>query len=161
MFLKYRSVIISLFFVLAIVSTYFSTQLKFSFSFEQFFPKGDPDLEFYKNFTKDFEADDNFLLIAVEHHPTVFDSAFLSEFHTLSLQLRDIPLITKVQSLTQVEYPVRTPFGYTMIPLIHLESPWLYQSDRTAILKDERYVYNLIDSSATSLVIAAKTFSKT
>ena len=113
--MKYRSVIISLFFVLAIVSTYFSTQLKFSFSFEQFFPKGDPDLEFYKNFTKDFEADDNFLLIAVEHHPTVFDSAFLSEFHTLSLQLRDIPLITKVQSLTQVEYPVRTPFGYTMI----------------------------------------------
>jgi len=157
MFLKYRSVIISLFFVLAIVSTYFSTQLKFSFSFEQFFPKGDPDLEFYKNFTKDFEADDNFLLIAVKHHPTVFDSAFLSEFHTLSLQLRDIPLITKVQSLTQVEYPVRTPFGYTMIPLIHLESPWLYQSDRTAILKDERFVYNLIDSSATSLVIAAKT----
>lgn len=91
MFLKYRGSIIIFFAILAIISGYYSTQLKFSFSFEQFFPKGDPDLEYYKNFTKDFEADDNFLLIAVENKPTVFDSSFLGTFHDLSLQLRTVP----------------------------------------------------------------------
>ena len=157
MFLKYRGSIIIFFAILAIISGYYSTQLKFSFSFEQFFPKGDPDLEYYKNFTKDFEADDNFLLIAVENKPTVFDSSFLGTFHDLSLQLRTVPLITKVQSLTLIETPVRTPFGYSAIPLIHMDNPSLYPNDKEAILRDERFVYNLIDSAATSLVIVAKT----
>lgn len=157
MFLKYRGPIISFFVILAIISGYYSTQLKFSFSFEQFFPKGDPDLEYYKNFTKDFEADDNFLLIAVENQPTVFDSAFLSKFHELSLQIRNISLVTKVQSLTLIESPVRTPFGYSAIPLIHMDNPSFYLNDKEAILKDERFIYNLIDSAATSLVIVAKT----
>jgi predicted RND superfamily exporter protein len=157
MYLKYRAYVIGVFIVLSIISGYYSTQLKFSFSFEQFFPKGDPDLEYYKNFTKDFEADDNFLLIAVENQPTVFDSSFLVDFHDLSIRLRTIPLITKVQSLTLIESPVRTPFGYSAIPLIHMDNPSLYQNDKEAILKDKRFIYNLIDSAGTSLVILAKT----
>ena len=118
MYLKYRAYVIGVFIVLSIICGYYSTQLKFSFSFEQFFPKGDPDLEYYKNFTKDFEADDNFLLVAVENQPTIFDSTFLADFHDLSLRLRTIPLITKVQSLTLIESPGLTPFGYSAIPLI-------------------------------------------
>lgn len=81
MFLKYRIAIISIFIALAVAGAYYSTQLKFSFSFEQFFPQGDPDLEFYKKFSKEFESDDNFLFIAIENHPDVFDSLFLSTCH--------------------------------------------------------------------------------
>lgn len=66
-------------------------------------------------------------------------------------------MITKVQSLTLIETPVRTPFGYSTIPLIHMDNPSLYPNDKEAILRDERFVYNLIDSAATSLVIVAKT----
>lgn len=157
MFLKYRPYIIGLFLVLGLLSGYFANQLKFSFSFDQFFPQGDPDLEFYKKFTKDFESDDNFLLVAVENKPTVFDSAFLSKFHAVCLDLREIPLVTKVQSLTLLESPVKTPFGYSTIPLIHIDYPEYYEADKINILKDERFVYTLIDSTATSLVIAAKT----
>ncbi|MBL0098946.1 MAG: hypothetical protein IPP49_01945 [Saprospiraceae bacterium] len=112
MFIKYRTAIISIFVLFAIISGYYTTQLKFGFSFEQFFPKGDPDLEFYKNFAKDFESDDSFLLIGIENKPTVFDSSFLSRFHELSLELRNIDYITKVQSLTMIESPVRTPFEF-------------------------------------------------
>lgn len=157
MFLKYRSLTISVFLVLAILSGYYATQLKFSFSFDQFFPQGDKDLAFYQGFTKDFESDDNFLLIAIEHSPTVFDSVFLSKFHNLSLEIRDLALVTKVQSLTMLDAPVKTPFGYSTIPLIHKDNPSYYTEDKTNILSDERFVYNLIDSTATSLVIAAKT----
>lgn len=66
-------------------------------------------------------------------------------------------MITKVQSLTLIETPVRTPFGYSAIPLIHMDNPSLFPNDKEAILRDERFVYNLIDSAATSLVIVAKT----
>lgn len=139
------------------MSAYFATQLKFSFSFDQFFPQGDKDLEFYQSFTKEFESDDNFLLIAIENQPSVFDSSFLARFHDLSLEMRDVPLITKVQSLTMISTPIKTPFGYSTIPLIHKDDPSYYESDKSSIISDERFLYNLIDSNATSLVIAAKT----
>jgi uncharacterized protein len=157
MIFKYRPIVIFIFVILSLFSAYYATQLKFSFSFDQFFPQGDKDLEFYQSFTKDFESDDNFLLIAIENEPTVFDSTFLANFHNLSLEVRSVPLITKVQSLTMLESPVKTPFGYSTIPIIHKELTEYYDQDRSNILSDERFVYTLIDSTATSLVIAAKT----
>lgn len=143
--------------MLAIFSAYFITTLRFTFSFDQFFPQGDEDLEFYKNFTKEFEADDNFLLIAIENKPTVFDSTFLNKFHNFSLDVRNIHSIIKTQSLTQINYPVKTPFGYSAIPAIHLNEPDKYENDRNRVLQDDRIVNSLIDKKATSLVVACKT----
>lgn len=157
MFLNYRKTIIAVFIVLAGLSGYYVTKLKFSFQFEQFFPVGDPDLEFYNNFKKDFESDDNFLLIAVKNNPSVFDSVFLNKFHEFGLEVRELPHVIKSQSLTQLKYPVKTPFGISAIPFIHINDPGKYESDKQNILSDERFVYNLIDSTGTSLVIAAKT----
>lgn len=157
MLLKLRKPIIVFFILLSGLSVYFATQLKFSFSFDQFFPKGDPDLEFYKNFAKEFESDDNFLMIAVENKPSIFDSSFLARFHKLTLSIKDAPHITRVQSLTTLSAPVKTPFGITAIPMIHMDNPEYYESDSTNLVNDERLVYTLIDSNATSLVIACKT----
>ncbi|HMR86932.1 MAG TPA: MMPL family transporter [Saprospiraceae bacterium] len=157
MFLNYRKTIIAAFIVLAGLSGYYVTKLKFSFQFEQFFPVGDPDLEFYNNFKKDFESDDNFLLIAVKNNPSVFDSVFLNKFHEFGLEVRELPFVIKSQSLTQLKYPVKTPFGISAIPFIHIDEPDKYETDKKNILSDERFVYNLIDSTGTSLVIAAKT----
>ncbi len=159
MLLKFRKPIIVLFILMSTFSVYFGTQLKFSFSFDQFFPKGDPDLEFYKKFSKEFESDDNFLLLAIENKPTVFDSSFLATFHHLSLAVKEAPHITRVQSLTTLSVPVKTPFGITAIPMIHMDSPEYYESDSTNLINDERLVYNLIDSAGTSMVIACKTKS--
>jgi predicted RND superfamily exporter protein len=157
MLLRIRPYLIGLFALLAMASVYFSTRLTFSFSFDQFFPQDDPDLEFYQEFSKEFGTDDNFLLIGIENTPSVFDSAFLARVHEASIQLRAFPLVTKVQSLTMLELPVKTPFGYTPVPAIHLTSPALYEEDKRQIMQDKRWKYNLIDSAGTSMVIAATT----
>lgn len=156
MFLKYRIQILVLFFLLSIGSAYYVTTLKFSFSFDQFFPKDDDDFLFYKEFTQEFETDDNFLLIAIPNSPDVFDSIFLNKFHDLSLKLRDAPFILNSQSLTQIKYPIKTPFGYTSVSAIHLDEPDKYKEDKTRILNDKRLVYNLINDDATALAIALK-----
>ena len=57
-------------------SIYFITTLKFSFDFEQYFPQGDPDLEFFQTFIKQFESDDNFLLIGLERKAGIFKKKF-------------------------------------------------------------------------------------
>ncbi len=131
--------------------------MKFSFKFEQFFPQGDEDLEFFLEFTKDFESDDNFLLVAIENNPTVFDTAFLKRFAELNKEYADLPHVHEVNSLSNFSYPVKTPFGIMPIPALHVDDPEALEVDKERILADERFVYNLINEKGTALVSVLKT----
>ena len=94
--------IIFIFILLCVISILLSSRIKFNFSFDQFFPEGDPDLEFYNQFKKDFEPDDNFLLIAIKNEPSVFDSSFLAKFHSLSIDIKSLSDVKSVQSLSLI-----------------------------------------------------------
>lgn len=153
---NYRKLIVILFALLAAGSAYYVTKLQFSFDFEQFFPEGDEDLAFFQKFIEDFETDDNFLLVGFRREEGVFDSTFLAKFHDFSLKTRDLPHVEKSQSLTMLEYPVKTPFAITTVPMIHLDQPSKYASDRERLLKDERFVHNLISDDGTTLVVFMK-----
>lgn len=154
---RLRRISIIVFSILGLLSLYSAKNLVISFDFEQFFPKGDLDLEFFKEFTKDFESDDSFLLVAVENKEGVFEQEFLKDFHDLTIQLKSVPYIIASQSLTKLEYPIKTPFGITTVPAIHINEPEKYESDKEKILKDERFLYNLISQDATAMTIFLKT----
>jgi len=160
MFFKYKSHIIGIFALLALVSGFFLPGTKVTFDFDQFFPEGDDDLEYFKSFIEEFEADDNFLLIAVENKEGVFQQEFLEQFHEYSLAVKKVPHITKVQSLTQMRNPIKTPFGISTIPIIHIDEPAKYEQDKKNLLSDDRFRLSLINEDATALVIAAKTTEK-
>ncbi|MDX1666598.1 MAG: MMPL family transporter, partial [Saprospiraceae bacterium] len=151
-----RTLSVTVFSILAVLSVAALFRLQFSFDFEQFFPEGDEDLAFFREFIEEFETDDNFLLVAVERKEGVFDSAFLNDFHQFSLDARALPYVEKSRSLTQVSYPLKTPFGVTAIPAIDLDQPETYARARERILSDERFVYNLISEDATALVLYLK-----
>lgn len=154
---KFRIAIISVFAVLAIASAFLLPHLRFSFDFEQFFPTGDPDLAFFKDFIKDFEADDNFMLVALRRKEGAFEQRFLENVHDLSLKARDLPHVTESHSLTKFSYPVKTPFAIVTTPAIHISDTSYYTSDRARILQDERFVRNLISADGTTLVVFLKT----
>ena len=152
-----RTAIFVVFTILTVLSIIFTLQLKFTFSFEEFFPQGDEDLEFYQEFIKDFEADINFLLVAVKNEEGVFQKDFLENFDDFSLKSRNLPYIEDCQSLTQISFPLKTPFGITSIPAIHIADTSRYAKDRKRILADERFRGTLIASNAKSMVVAMKT----
>jgi predicted RND superfamily exporter protein len=156
---RFRILVLSAFVVLAAGSIYFVPRLHFVFSFEQFFPVGDPDLEVFREFTRDFETDDNFLLVAVQRPQGVFEQQFLRKFHDFTLACRDLPYVKDVQSLTKIGYPIKTPFSITTIPTIHIDDPSRYAADRERVLHDERFVRNLISKDGTTLVIVLKTIN--
>ena len=160
MFFKYKTHIIGVFLLLALVSGFFLPQSKVTFDFDQFFPEGDEDLEYFKAFIEEFETDDNFLLIAVENKDGVFDQDFLERFHEYSIAIKDVPHIIKVQSLTQMRNPIKTPFGISSIPIIHINDPSKYARDKENLLNDDRFRLSLINNDATAMVIAAKTTEK-
>jgi len=149
--------IIAAFTALAIASAVAVFNLKFTFYLEQFFPEGDPDLEFYKEFIDEFETDVNFLMVAIEEEEGVFDSTFLNQFHDFTLATRDLPYVEQAQSLTKISYPLKTPFGVSAIPAINRNKPERYEKDKARLLKDPRFVNTLIADDAKSLVVAIKT----
>lgn len=154
--MKIRIAIIALFLLLAGASAYYVFQLKFAFDFEQFFPKGDPDLEVFREFTKEFETDDNFMLVALRRDSGAFEQHFLEQVHDLTLESRELPHVLETQSLTKFGYPIKTPFGITTIPAIHIDNPDLYEKDRERLINDERFVYNLIAPDGNTLVVYLK-----
>ncbi len=157
--IRYRKPIIALFIALAVLSGFSIFNLRFSFDFEQFFPTGDEDLEFFRDFIKEFETDDNYMLIAVRRDSGVFHQPFLEQFHDLSLRSRNLPHVMESQSLTMFSYPIKTPFGITTIPAIHIDDPERYPDDRERLLNDERFAQNLISKDAKTLVIFMKTIN--
>lgn len=146
----------SLFLSLGIYGAFQIPGLQFSFDFEQFFPEGDEDLAFFQDFIRSFETDDNFLMIAVKRDSGVFEQGFLEKFHEFSLEARDLPHVVSAQSLTKLTYPVRTPFGVIGTPMIHIDQPEKYDSDKKRILADDRFVNTLIDEKAKSMVVFLK-----
>lgn len=156
-----RNLLLGFYGLLTLVSLFLLTRLKFTFDFEQFFPQGDPDFEFFKNYIKDFESDDNFLLIAVERKEGVFEKNFLEKFHDFTLKAGELPHVTSSTSLTKMQYPVKTPFGITVLPAVHLEDSSFYASDRARVLQDKRFVHNLISEDGTALTVVLKTVTST
>lgn len=156
-----RNLVLGLYGLFTLASLFLLTRLKFTFDFEQFFPQGDPDFEFFKNYIKDFESDDNFLLAAVERQDGVFERQFLERFHEFAVKAGELPHVTSSTALTKMQYPIRTPFGITAIPAVHIEDTTFYASDRARVMQDRRFVHNLISEDGTALTVVLKTVPST
>lgn len=152
-----KKVCIVVFLLITAFSASLLPNLKFSFDFSQFFPEEDPDLEFYQDFVAEFGTDDNFLLIAVKNEPNVFEQGFLRKFHAFSEESKEFEFVRESASLTTLSYPLKTSFGYTQLPIIHLNDPLSYQKDWEKIKEDGLFTNFLIDKDAGSTVVALTT----
>lgn len=146
--------------LLAAFSVYYGLRIQFSFDFEQFFPDGDEDLAFFREFVREFETDDNFMLIAIRRQEGVFEQRFLEQVQEFTLACRQLPHVQEAQSLTTVSYPLKTPFAITTIPVVHISEPERYAEDKARILSDERFVHNFITADARTLTVLLKMTDK-
>ena len=156
-----RKGLIGFFILLSILSACSLPFLKFAFNFEQFFPVGDEDLEYFQDFIAEFESDDNFLLIAIENKPSVFDTQFLQKLETFTEACKSVSHVKNVQSLTTFKYPTVTPFGPGALDAVHIDNPALLQKDSIRLLSDERVVYNLLNKTGDATVVVLKTIEDT
>lgn len=148
---------IALIFILLIASgIYFSVNAKFKFNFEDFFPQGDPDLEFFQQFIQEFETDDNYFMIAVERKAGIFDSTFLQDVKKLASDLKELDNVKDVMSIASLQYPIKTPFGLATIPAVHLDQPSKYKQDSTILSKDVRYIRSIVNEDLTATAINLK-----
>ncbi|MDO1511420.1 MMPL family transporter [Maribacter confluentis] len=152
-----KKICIGVFVLLGTVSATQLGNLKFSFDFSQFFPEEDPDLAFYDDYVEKFGTDDNFLLIAVKNSPNIFQQEFLTNFNSFSLESKGFEHVMESSSLTTLSYPLKTSFGYTTLPIIHIDDTLQYEKDWRKIQEDSLFTNVLIDANRSSIVLALKT----
>ncbi|WP_116769400.1 efflux RND transporter permease subunit [Maribacter litoralis] len=146
-----------LFILLGVLAASKLDELQFSFDFSQFFPEEDPDLAFYDSYVEEFGTDDNFLLIAVKNQPDVFQQDFLQKFKAFSEDSKDFEFVLESSSITTLSYPLKTSFGYTTLPIVHINDPSLYEKDWDKLKADSLFINTLIDKNRKSLVLALQT----
>ncbi|MFN0031223.1 MAG: efflux RND transporter permease subunit [Flavobacteriales bacterium] len=137
---------------------YLISKLKFSYDFEAFFPKGDPETEFYYNFRKTFETDNDFIIVALENDGSIYDSEFLKQADSLANELREVPDITEVQSITRINEYQRDPvMGQVFeLPLLRIAEPENYAIDSVRIAATPGMVGLFVSSDARSIAINMK-----
>jgi predicted RND superfamily exporter protein len=77
--------------VLTVVFALALRNVRLDHDFEKFFPTDDPELDRYLAFRERFGNDNDMLLVAATHAPTVFDRAFLQRFDSLAGALAAVP----------------------------------------------------------------------
>lgn len=148
---------LGLFTVLIAGSIYLIPNLNFNYEFEQFFPRNNPDLDYYNTFRERFEPDDNYMLIAVENKAGVFEQDFLRQVHQLTAACARLPFVTSSMSLTN--YPVlKAVAGYPYSsPAVHIEDTSSYQRDSLRAMGDDLIRNRFMSGDGKALSVLLKT----
>lgn len=148
------------FMISILISIVFSIGLTFvqlDYDFEKFFPKETEETSYFFEHRKEFDSDNDFLLIALSNELTLFDYEFLEKVKELVDRLDTLPLVEQVVCLTNQNNYAKAPFGFEVfeIPYIDFEKRD-GEKDSVQIFSNKELIGVLIDSSATALNIMVK-----
>ncbi|MBC5991740.1 efflux RND transporter permease subunit [Pontibacter cellulosilyticus] len=143
--------------LLTVASIFFASRLRFDYNFDNFFPKGDPDLAYYFDYRDKFGNDNDYLLIGIDNNKSLFDQQFLTKVDSLTSFLQRQPNVESVLSPTTVKSPVIEAFGYFEIPYLHVAEPERYEQDSVVIYSSKELVGTLFSEDATSVSLFVQT----
>jgi len=143
--------------LLTAVSIYCVAQLRFNYNFNDFYPAGDPDLDYYQGYTQRFGNDNDYLLLGLEAPAgkTAFDPAFLTRVDSLTQLARRLPNVQHVTSPNTLANTVVEGLGVFSLPYLHPNEPSRRADDSTLIYRTPGLVGNVFspDARAVALVL--------
>jgi predicted RND superfamily exporter protein len=145
---------------LGLVSLFFAFTLRnvrLDHDFERFFPTDDPELDRYLAYRERFGHDNDLLLIAASHAPSVFDRAFLVRVDSLAARLERLPNVEDLLSPTRLTDPRVTPVGVFQVPWLRLEHDSTLAADSARIQEDERVRNGFFSQDCRSLLLVLRT----
>jgi len=155
--LRYNRYFITGYLLILAFFAYQLTNLNFKYNIDRFFPTDNPHLTFLKQFEKKLEADDNYLLIGIDHQQSIFDSAFLKDVAKFSAAIQSLEQVQTVSSITNIKEPIKGPMGFIQAPVLHHKQPERYAADSSAIFNDPRWPGYLISQDAEAITLLLKT----
>ncbi|MBF8962473.1 MMPL family transporter [Pontibacter sp. FD36] len=149
--------ILSVIAILTVLSVFFASRLRFDYNFDNFFPKGDPDLAYYFSYRDKFGNDNDYLLIGLDNGGSLFEQQFLQKVDTLTRFMQRQPHVESVLSPTTVKSPIIEQFGYFEIPYLHPDEPERYTQDSLLIYQSRELVGTLFSEDATAVSLFIQT----
>ncbi|MBD1396229.1 MMPL family transporter [Pontibacter sp. JH31] len=143
--------------ILTALSIFFASRLRFDYNFDNFFPKGDPDLAYYLSYRDKFGNDNDYLLIGLDNGSSIFDQDFLTRVDSLTRFMQRQPHVESVLSPTTVKSPIVEQFGYFEIPYLHVSEPERYTLDSAMIYSSRELVGTLFSEDATAVSLFVQT----
>jgi uncharacterized protein len=99
-------------------------RLRFTYNFNDFYPRGDPDLAYYLRYTSTFSTDNDYVLVGLEAPDgQAFRPAFLHRVDSLTAFLKRQPHIVSVVSPTTATFPVFDGGTALTVPYLHPAEP--------------------------------------
>ena len=143
--------------LLAGLAVFYTAQLRFNYNFNDFYPAGDPDLDYYLGYAQRFGNDNDYLLVGLEtpENQTVFAPAYLARLDSLTHAVRRLPHVRSAVSLTTVANPVFEGLGVFNLPYLHPAEASRRAADSALIYRTPGLVGNLLspDARAATLVL--------
>lgn len=138
---------------ITVLFSYFASGLYFDYNFENFFPEGDKDLDFFLEHRDKYGNDSDFALLIAVSENGIFDNNFLSEVDRISRSLDTMKFVEGVVSPTNLKFPVVGAFGVIQVPYIHLNEPARYKSDSARIYRDPLLIGTYFSDDSKSLCV--------
>lgn len=133
-----------------IVNVFFISKLKLEYDFESFFPEKDKDFAFFKDYAEKFGNDNDWLVIGLKNKDqSIFNEKSLQEIENITLKLKNIPNVDSIQSPTNIQNVLISPFGIVKIPFLHI-------SNHAVIKKDSALIYSYPELISTLFAKDAK-----
>tara|TARA_R110002012_G_scaffold321471_2_gene549427 strand:- start:59980 stop:62205 length:2226 start_codon:yes stop_codon:yes gene_type:complete len=126
-------------------------KLSVAFEFEKFFADDNEDKVFFEYHVNKFGYDNDYLLLAIENGPSVFESKFLQKVQAWQSELDSIKGITETQSIFQLKHLIKSPYGITAVPLVHSEDAKRLKRDSARIMSHPLYS-NFVSNDARALI---------
>ncbi|PJJ60545.1 efflux RND transporter permease subunit [Hymenobacter chitinivorans] len=141
------------------VSIYFVAQLRFNYNFNDFYPAGDPDLDYYQQYSARFGNDNDYVLLGLEAPAghSVFEPGFLTKVDSLTGFIQQRRHVVHVTSPTNATNPVVEGFGVFNVPYLHPRDPARRAPDSLLVYRTPGLVGNLIARDARSVTILFQT----
>lgn len=139
---------------LSVLILIFPPAPSFDYDFEQFFPQDDPDLAFYQQFEKDFESDNDYLLIALQNQTGYLVSKpFLEKCDLIKDGISQLSGVDTLISILDLEMPVIGLFGISYSKVLDWENEDQLKQTSTQL---SQFKGSLISSDGESLLFLIK-----
>jgi predicted RND superfamily exporter protein len=126
--------LLSLILVLTGLAFSLASKIQFSYDFERFFPEDNEEFTFYQAYRKEFLVDVDPILVGVGLGSGLSDSVELSRLRQLTKSLKEIEGVRKLRSVTELKYPLITPFMTLRVPFIDENKKFIDSVDSTFLV---------------------------
>ncbi|WP_236033021.1 efflux RND transporter permease subunit [Algoriphagus pacificus] len=141
-------------FLVSLLLLIFPPVPQFNYDFEQFFPQDNEDLEFYQQYRKDFENDNDYLLIALENPKgPLLKADFLEKSLEVQQEIEALNQVDTVLSILTLRQPIIGVFGVRWQKILEWDEDGEVKTSEDDL---ENYSSNLISKDGKALLLWIK-----